>query len=544
MQYMGRHGESEMGVQAVEAVMDYQVQVGGHLPPLYVWLLDSLTYGIGVLGTYWDQEELQVSRIVEQPVMWMGLALPDKMEKVRQTEVIPGYLGNRVYNIRPFDYYPDPRVPIGLPDKGEFVAIRSDALWTDLVEGDYFNLETLRRMGSKAFSTREDGSSQVYLPTAGEEGPMEPYKDVGTFELHEFRIRLIPKDWGLGEEDRPERWQFILANKKVLIGARPMGEYHGRFGLFIQTYEQDLYSWITRGMLDLLRPMQDVLDWLINSHIFNIRKVLNDMFIVDPSMVTISDFTDPMPGRLIRLRPRAYGVAGAASQSVQQLQVQDVTQTHLRDMQGITEMMQRLTGVTDNVMGQVNSGRRTATEIRTTNTLALTRLKTLAEWFSAQAWAPLSQVMLQNTQQYYDIEKEFRIAGSLLNPQYAEKRMKIGPADIQGFYDFIPVDGTLPVDRYAQANLWQQLMGQIRNFPQIMMGYNLGGIFEWVAQLAGLKNIGQFRIQMTPDQQALMQAQAGNVVPMGGQRGGQGKTPRSPERTIEPGQIPGMGQTS
>jgi hypothetical protein len=118
--------------------------------------------------------------------------------------------------------------------------------------------------------------------------------------------------------------------------------------------------------------------------------------------------------------------------------------------------------------------------------------------------------------------------------------MKIGPADIQGFYDFIPVDGTLPVDRYAQANLWQQLLGQVRNFPQIMAGYNMGGIFEWIAQLAGLKNIGQFRIQISPDQQLMLQAQAGNVVPMGGQ----GRKPRNPEATIEPGQIPGMGQTS
>lgn len=545
-QFMGRHGEAEMGVLAIEALMDYQVQVGEMLPTWYVWLLDTLVYGVGILGTYWDSEEIQVSRMVEQPVMWMGIPIPGKTEKTRITETIPGYSGNKTYNIRPFDYYPDPRVPIAYPDKGEFVAIRSDALWTDLLGGDYFNLETLRKVGSKPFSTREEGSSQIYLPEVNE-GPVEPYRDVGTWELHEFRVKVIPRDWGLGTSTVPERWQFVLANKQVLIQARPMGEYHGKFGIFVQTYEQDLYSWVTRGMLETVRPMQDVLDWLINSHIFNIRKVLNDMMVVDPSMVTISDLTDPMPGRLIRLRPRAYGVAGAAAQSIQQLQVQDVTQTHLKDMAGITEMMQRMTGVTDNVMGQVNSGRRTATEIRTTNTLSLTRLKTLAEWLSAQAWAPMSQVMLQNTQQYYDLEREFRIAGSLMNPQYAQTRMRITPADIQGFYDFVPVDGTMPVDRYAQANLWGQLMAQIRNFPQIMMSYDMGGIFEFVAQLAGLKNISQFRVQVTPDQMLQAQLQAGNVVPMGGPRSGkqqQGGTPRSPERTIEPGQIPGMGQTS
>jgi hypothetical protein len=96
-----------------------------------------------------------------------------------------------------------------------------------------------------------------------------------------------------------------------------------------------------------------------------------------------------------------------------------------------------------------------------------------------------------------------------------EKFINVSPADIAGFYDFVPVDGTLPVDRMAQANLWKELMGNIRMMPpEIAMGYDWSRIFAWVAQLGGLKNITQFKIQLTPQEQLLRMAQQGNVVPM------------------------------
>ena len=104
------------------------------------------------------------------------------------------------------------------------------------------------------------------------------------------------------------------------------------------------------------------------------------------------------------------------------------------------------------------------------------------------------------------------------------------PADIQGFFDFVPVDGTMPVDRYAQANLWNQLFQTMSKVPPLMQQYDVAKMFGFVAQLAGLKNITQFRVQVVPDGLMQQQAAAGNVIPM--------KT-----NPAEPGQIPSMGAT-
>jgi len=92
--------------------------------------------------------------------------------------------------------------------------------------------------------------------------------------------------------------------------------------------------------------------------------------------------------------------------------------------------------------------------------------------------------------------------------------MQIDPTMLSGDYDFVPVDGTLPVDRMAMATLWQNIMGQMRNFPQLMMQFDIGKVFTHVAQLGGIRNINQFKIQVVPDAVLAAQAGLGNVIPM------------------------------
>jgi hypothetical protein len=247
-------------------------------------------------------------------------------------------------------------------------------------------------------------------------------------------------------------------------------------------------------------------------------------------MMVMKDVENPNPGKLIRLKPAAYG--RDVRTMIQQLQVVDVTRSHITDTGIWQDIIQRITGVNDTVMGMVNSGsRRTATEVRQSTTFGINRLKTQCEWYSTIGFGPLTQKLVQRTQSNYDISRQYRIVGDLA--QYAPNFAMVTPDDILGFYDYEPVDGTLPVDRFAQANLWQMLLGQIASQPQIMMQYDIAKIFGWVATLAGIKNIAQFRV--VPDQQALMGAQAGNVVPI--------STARSETNLNEPRQIPGAGAT-
>jgi len=523
-QYQARHGEPQMNVQAVESLMDYQYTVGGMATPLYTWLLDPAKYGFGVIGSYWEEEEIVVSEIVEQPETYLGIPLPGSTKKVRETKRMPGYVGNRLYNVRPQDFFPDPRVPISRFQDGEFVARYTEVGWNTIVrrhqKGLYFNFEELERLRAQVFD-REKGSEQITLPEAATEYPLGPPRDdkakrrdrpfVGLYEIF---VEIIPKEWKLGTTEWPVKWVFTLAEKDIIIGAQPLGLYHNKFPFSVQEYEPDGYSLFSRSLMEVMGPLQDTLSWLINSHLHNVRKAINDQFVVDPSRIVMKDMTDPNAGRLIRVKPEYYGMP--TKDAVTQLQVVDITQGHLKDATVITDLIERVTGVNDNLMGAVNEGgRKTATEIRSTTSFGINRLKTNAEYMSAMGWTPLSQMLLQNTQQFYDLERQFKIAGDLNGPQGAFA--EVTPELIQGFFDYTPVDGTLPVDRFAQANLWREFIRDIAANETLAGAYDIKAIIAHMMQLSGAKNIKQFEIKVTPDEQVAEQTRAGNLVPITGQ---------------------------
>jgi len=242
------------------------------------------------------------------------------------------------------------------------------------------------------------------------------------------------------------------------------------------------------------------------------------------------DMEDPNPGRLVRLKPAAYGKP--VDQFVKQFPTVDVTQNHVRDSGMVADLLQKLLGSNENLMGNTQGSRHTATEVRSATSNAVNRIKTVGEWMSATGFSPMAQKMIQMTQQMYDEERKFRIVGDLT--QWGQKFINVTPDQIAGFYDFVPVDGTMPIDRFAQANLWQQIMAGMAQMPQLLAAYDMPKIFAFVAQLAGLKNINQFRLQILPDEQMLRQAQSGQSVPLERVSAGNAN---------EPGQVPGMGAT-
>lgn len=517
LQFSARHGETQQQVQAIEALMDYQLMVGGMLPALYVWLLDVGKYGLGIIGNYWAEEYSDVSQIVEVPVSVFGIPVPGvNPRKAKKTVRVKGYVGNKLFNVRPHDFFPDPRVSLMNFQQGEFCGRLTQAGWNSIVKnkelGEYFNLEELKKLYT-TYGERVSLSTTDNLPStiSGLPESLTGPGSLGPFELLEQVIELIPNEWGLGEGTYPEKWMFTLAGGKsgVIIGARPQGLLHDRFPYALQLYEVNGYDQSSRGMLEIIKPLNDVMNWLVNSHMFNVRQTLNNQLVVDPSRVVMQDVTDKEPGKLIRLRPEAYGTD--VRTVFARIPVVDITRAHLQDMELIAQIIQRISGATDNVQGMANAGgRKTATEVRTSSSFSINRLRTNAEFFSAMGWGPLAQVLLQNTQQLYDEEQTYKIAGDLINPN---TYVQVTPDLIQGFYDFVPVDGTLPIDRFAQANLWKEIIMGISKIPQIGMQYDVAGIFSWMAQLAGLKNITQFKVKVLPNDQMRGMIQAGGVVP-------------------------------
>jgi hypothetical protein len=320
----------------------------------------------------------------------------------------------------------------------------------------------------------------------------------------------------------PQKWVFtITEDLEIIVGISPLGYAHCKFPFNVLECEVEGYGAYTRGVPEIMSGVQNTVDWLINTHFFNVRASLNNQFIVDPSKLVIKDVQNSGPGFLWRLRPEAYGTD--ISKMFAQVPVTDVTRTNINDFQTMMGIGERTLGINDQIMGSLNSGggRKTATEVRTTTTFGVNRMKTIAEYMSAMSFSQHSLKLVQTSQQFYDAESKLRRVGDLALDA-GERFLNVSPDLIAGSFDFVPVDGLLPVDRMSQANLWKEIMASVRNMPpQVQMGYDWGKIFAWTASLSGLKNIHQFKVQVMPDQQLAGQAAAGNVVPIGAAQGAQ-----------------------
>lgn len=517
-QFQGRHGEGEQQTQAMEALISYQVEVGQFMGPYYIWLYDAGKYGAGIVGQYWDRQKLHYGSLVEMPD-----PLTMKPTLYQTTAEIEGYVGNAVYNVSIWDFMHDPRVSLKNFQKGEFVCCRTRLGWHKIVErldAGYYCKEQVDLLKNNVPTDRglTDTSDQLVRPQFDKllySTYLDDEKHPVGFVGWEFYVDLIPSEWGVGQTTFPQKWCFTINEElDTIIGATPIGYYHCKFPFDVLEAEIEGYGVYTRGIPEIMDPIQNTMDWLMNTHFFNVRAALNNQFIVDPSKLVVKDVQNGGPGFVWRLRPEAYG--SDLNKLFMQVPVNDVTRSHVNDFQTMLGIGERTFGVNDQIMGSLNTGasRKTATEVRTTTGFGVNRQKTITEWMSATAFASHAQKLVQTSQQYYDSSAKLKRVGSLAL-EAGERFMNVSPEDITGFFDLVPVDGTLPVDRMAQANLWKEMMGNLRMMPpQVAAQYDWTRIFAWVAQLAGLKNINQFKIQVLPDQQLQQQAGAGNVIPM------------------------------
>jgi hypothetical protein len=312
-----------------------------------------------------------------------------------------------------------------------------------------------------------------------------------------------------------------------------MGCLHNKFPLALLEIEAEGYAQYSRSLTEIFQPVQQSLDWLVNSHMFNVRQVMNNNWLLDPSRVETRDLSNPdMPGLAVRLKPQAYGTD--VRQALMQLPVTDVTKSHFSDIQFMYDLGERL-GINDPVQGITSpSSRRTAQEVRGDQTFSTSRLKVMAEYMSCTGWADMAGMFVQNSQQYYSADMKLRIVGDAAVIA-GDPFINVTPEAIVGQYQMVPVDGTMPVDRYAQANLWRETITQMAQVPQVFQQYDLGRIFSYMAQLGGIKNLERFRIQIGSESDLIAQQAAGNVVPM---------TPAMGGNPLEPGQVPLMGATA
>lgn len=524
-QVASNKAEMVKSAENMEIKLQYDADHTKLVKELFQFFLDGEIYGVAVMRTLWKVEKK--NRTIFGPMALGGNLAPDTPQvRTRQREKRVVYEGNGCKSIDPFMFFPDPRVPMAnVAREGEFVFWRNflgshilmkaqadgELLWVDKAKKTLPQNSYVDSNGSQR-GLMANGDSSAGNMESGRDGRALPY-----FQVDQGTVELVPMEWGLGESTEIEKWIFTLLNKDQICQAEPLDLDHDMHPVAVSEPYSFGYGFGNVGLTDMLGPLQDTVSWFINSHIHNVRSTLNNSFIVNPSAIEMQDLKNPAPGKLIRLKPSAYGVD--VRTIIQQLSVMDVTQQNINDMQTFIRMGDSLSSVNDNIRGvQTSGGRKTATEVRTAGEASGSRLASHASYISAQAIVDLTEQMCLNNQQNLSDEFYAKVVGA----HGMEDRI-IRPEDLVGDFYYPVSDGTLPIDKVAVLDIWREILTGVMSDPQLRASYDVTKLFEFVAELGGARNITSFKL--LPQDQIQQQLQSGNMLPVPGGGGAGGLPP-------------------
>ena len=528
-QYEGVEDGDTIGAMLMEQVIRLHC-IKTKVPlALHTILRDNFAYGVGIGIPEW------VRRYGKRPIkstvsLESGLG-SSETESVNYIDDLI-FEGNSLNNIDPYLWLPDPSVSSDKIQDGEFIG------WIE--RDNYLNMLSEEGDGDEAFNVqylqgKTDKRSALALDQSGREtkfggssksmrqGTTTTSNPVDNINMY---INLIPKEWKLGSEIYPEKWFFRLSADDVITKCQKADHYHGMYPMAVASSEYDGYSITPIGRMEVLHGLQGVLDFEFNTHIANIRKALNDMFVVDPYLINIKDMQEPGPGKLIRLRRPAWG--HGVKDAVQQLQVNDVTRGNIADASYITQWMDRISGADQSMSGALRQGgpeRLTGAEFQGTRGSAVSRLQRVAMIIGTQFMQDIGTMFAVHTQQYMTKETFVKITGRYeeqLRKQFGPNalRAKVSPLDMAINYDLIVRDGSIPGGNFSQA--WMQLFQIIGTDPDLRQEFDIVRIFTHIAQELVAKNVEDFKRnidrvqpQQMADDEVDKQLDAGNIIPSG-----------------------------
>lgn len=470
---------------------------------------DGIVYGFGASAVQWTTKTRQnIQDKVDSMFAESGGGGEFVTSSDEEIEEIILAEGNDVVNIDPRTFLPDISVPIYKPQEGHYVGWVSRDSLMDLLDrehenpDDYFNCLIVKDegAGSSAIYTEIESNSSRDIHEVGrtlQKGDDSDDSPDDVYLTHMY-LKLIPVDWGLGESEYPEKWFFTVANDKTIVQAQRVQFYHDMFPVTVHAPDADGHTVSPIGRLETVLSMQEVTNWLFNSHMTNIRKFVNDMVVADPSIVNMRDVMNPSAGKIIRVRRSAWGKPNAVRDGIQQLPIADVTRTNLADATYLQQMQNLILGTDASMMGiQNRKGERvSATEAQGTRQSGLSRMQKMAMLTSMQSHQDIASMMAWNNIQFLQDEQYLEFVGEVPqelidiygsdNPEL----FKVENNDLHVGFNVKAHDGSMPM--LGDADVWGQLFQVLAQNPQLNQLFDLPKIFMHMAKGMGAKNVAQF----------------------------------------------------
>lgn len=463
----------------------------------WLWIWDSVVYNRGVWfeSTAQDvdvtKEEVEESDVTAEPIQ---LTNKDKSLRFKRNgEPIMGYpkvkrfRTKRTYSgfynhldlVSPYDFVCDPALPLKRFQEGRFAGHRVMIPWMELKrrgeldpgDDNYVLPEVVERIKT------QKGNTTPVQPLGGTQGQNTSRScydrqlrgataagiggvgsgivasadavnkdDGGTVECWSMTIRAKPNVLGLYPDDEEsELLTLLITNSADVLSVNVRNNKHDQFPYAIGEARPNAHRQFGPGWALAIKPVQDRVDELNRVH-SQAQARMGNILIADATKVDLSNLLAPDKNGLIATITE-QGRGNPIDQIIKQIPLTDVTAEYNEEMAMWIQQAESATGAHAYVQGATTNEEQTATQFSGTQDMATGRISSIARLLSESAIVPQTRRFVSNFQQFMDPEQIIRVLGKgsefdADNPP--QKFMTVKKADIQGNYDVVPHDGSLP----------------------------------------------------------------------------------------------------
>jgi hypothetical protein len=536
----------------------------------HLWTQNALVANRGIFYNYWAP--LYGHQVVNTPAL-DPVTNQQYFRPTRKKVLVGGYC--RFDPVSPYDWICDPMLPLWRFQEGRFSGHRTVLPFTELVRRSKLPAEdpcfvlpaaidalkekkkaaqnslTTPLAGPPSTSTNNTISATQYERgrTSNPNGQQTANKeDLGNIECFELWVKLIPADYPEifpEGSDEPVIFQVLVAGSDVVCCLNESTYAHGEFPYSVGEGRPNGLSQFAPSWVMMLKGLQDYVDWLKNRHQEALSRTVGNIFIYDPASVDVDDFLNPeKEGIMIPLKETAGGKK--ISDVIQQVPVHDLTENFHDEMVEFARMSENVTGANTYMQGNT-AGEASATEFAGVQQMGAGRMASIARLLSTQGIVPQTRQIVSNFQQFLEISQAVRFTPSENTPEalLGVASLVLTRDVIQGSFDFISHDGTLPGTDGKKVAAIARLLESAAAFPDVFApapgNLNPRRLIFAAAKAAGV-NIENFKYR--PQDIPSITPPPGAPSPVGGAPGGPGGPPGPSPAQLTPPEAPGLSMAS
>lgn len=543
----GRGGRTSVIKTALlERVLQAQAQWFSHdLSHVTHWR-DMHQYGIGALAPVWTQTERVHTRdiVVDEAMAYMAREAGENYapgDTIRISEPTIIEEGSELRNVDPYQLLLDPDTPVSRYQKARFCGYLQGIDAYELITREANPEENLFN-GRYVLDNVKKGHRPSIIAGVQKTGRLDRYgiSDSGGIlgsdmlepthsQIAYVFITLIPRDYNLGDSNKPEKWMISVADEEIVVQCQRLTLDHGMYPLVVGAPGTSGYDvWALSSMIKG-SGLYKALDWNFRSWMDMDRKAITGTTIIDPKFFYVNDWTDPAPGKFARLK-QPLPPGDSIERHFHTVQSPPASGHHMQSASAIINMIYTVGGT--NQMQQNGSfqgapERPTAAGMQIANQAGQQRPQFMAQMITSQCWPMLTKMLSYNTIQFMSQKMTYSIVGSRYEQELLEEYGGAPSLIIDG-WNLEPSFNAVPISRFKSEAGLQQMLSLVErgmSIPEIgakmLSGYNLPGMIDSVARRCGFEDVkdwhlagNSMNVNTMDDSELAAEVANGNQVPL------------------------------